>query len=185
MTPFLKSEKVNLCLIDESMKSRYLKFINDQEVTRLLDVGTFPQSEVDMNEYIADHNKDMLLGICVESQYDRSTYKKEKYTYIGNIKFHKRDVKNGHGEIGMFIGDKHYQHKGYGEAALKLLVDHLFSRVNINKLNAVIVETNIPSKKLFEKIGFNPEGYIREMFYYNGTYLDMVHYGLLRKEYIN
>ncbi len=75
------------------------------------------------------------------------------------------------------------QAKGYGEKALGAIIEFGFKRLNLYRLEAEVIDGNIPSVKLMRKFGFVEEGRLREAKYVNGIYKDLLRFGLLRKEY--
>lgn len=52
--------------------------------------------------------------------------------------------------------------KGYTSEAVKLLVNHLFSTLDIERLESVTDIENIPSQRVLEKNGFKREGILRK-----------------------
>lgn len=87
------------------------------------------------------------------------------------------------GELSFYIG-KDYQNKGYAGEALKIFLEHVFNRLNLYRLEAEAYEYNNPSIKLLEKAGFVFEGRAREAKFSNRKYIDILRYGLLKKEYM-
>lgn len=55
--------------------------------------------------------------------------------------------------------------------------------MKLNRIEALIDENNIPSKKLLEHFGFNWEGVMRGHYLVNGIFEDSVLYSLLQSEY--
>lgn len=173
---FLSGNKVNLCLLDNNADlSEYLSWINDQKTTLYMDSGKYPQTLKHLREYIQRQyeQSNIFLGI----------FKRKDGKHIGNINLHSIDHHNRTAEIGIMIGNRKEQRKGYGSEALELIIFHGFMRLNLNKLCAGVVAENISSIKLFERTGFKLEGTLREHFYLNGVYHDALRYGLLRHEY--
>jgi putative acetyltransferase len=57
---------------------------------------------------------------------------------------------------------------------------HLLNKAqqqNIHKVNLQVVADNHPAIRLFQKLGFEPEGRIRHAFHNNGKYLDIIPMG--------
>ena len=174
LTVFIRGDRIDLCVLDpEGDLAAYEAWVNDQETTRYMAVGKRPTTRRELQEYIAGY-KGLLLGLCV----------RQGGAHVGNIALHSLDAQNRQGEVGILIGDSASRGKGYGTEALKLLADHAFRRMNLNKLTAGLVDGNIASQKAFEKAGFRREGTLREHFYLDGRYLDYFRYGLLRREFL-
>ncbi|PIQ85209.1 MAG: GNAT family N-acetyltransferase [Candidatus Omnitrophica bacterium CG11_big_fil_rev_8_21_14_0_20_45_26] len=177
-TPFLESKRLILhALKPEVDLCHYLSWINDQETTRFMGSGRFPNFLSDLKRYISHYRqvKDgMLLGIAT----------KKGRKHIGNITLHQIDNRNQLAEIGVIIGQKTARGKGYAQEAIRLVAEHAFMRLNLNKVCAGIVEGNEASKRAFEKVGFKVEGRLKHHFYLDNQFLDVFRLGLLRKDYV-
>ncbi|NIT99570.1 MAG: GNAT family N-acetyltransferase, partial [Nitrosopumilaceae archaeon] len=89
---------------------------------------------------------------------------------------------NRKAEISILISPE-YQDKGYGKEALLMLMRFAFKKMNLYRLEAEVIDYNDKAKSLFEKVGFIPEGRLREAKYNDGKYYDVLRYGMLRHEY--
>lgn len=89
---------------------------------------------------------------------------------------------NRKAEVSIFLDPRH-QGKGLGKQALKKLIDFAFQTMNLYRLEAEVVDYNEAAKKLFPGAGFREEGRLREAKFFEGSYHDILRYGLLRREY--
>ena len=89
---------------------------------------------------------------------------------------------NRKAQIGIALAPEH-QGQGYGERALRAIIRYGFMRMNLQRLEAEVIEYNQPAQKLFEKLGFVLEGRLRQAKYCEGKYYDVLCFGLLRAEY--
>ncbi len=107
----------------------------------------------------------------------------EKYPMkvIGEIRASNIDQYHS-SEIGLWIIPE-CRHKGYASEALQLLLEFIFGRANINRIEARIASTNTDSINFFERNGFVHEGILRETTYYNFKYQDTVVMSMLKSEY--
>lgn len=64
--------------------------------------------------------------------------------------------------LGIFIGEKSFWHKGYGEEATRLLLDYAFNLLNLHSVMLGVFEFNQNAVHLYEKIGFRRIGMQRE-----------------------
>ena len=94
------------------------------------------------------------------------------------------DNNNKNCEIGIKLA-RSAQGKGIGTEAIKRAVDYAFRHLNMHRIYARILEDNIASRKLFEKIGFVFEGKQRQAVFKNGKYNDLCLYGLLEEDYLH
>ncbi len=96
---------------------------------------------------------------------------------LRNIKWYNRKA-----ELSIFIADK-YQGKGYGKNALLGVIKYAFETMNFYRLEAEVLDYNDRAKTMIEKMGFIPEGRLRQAKYYEGKYYDILRYGILKSEY--
>lgn len=101
---------------------------------------------------------------------------------IGGIGLDNINERNGRFSISMRINHD-YRGKGYGTAALKLLLDYAFNERRLHKFNAVLVDGNVASETMLKKLGCVKEGLRREVFYHQGRYWNELCYGLIDSEF--
>lgn len=85
-------------------------------------------------------------------------------------------------EISYQIFGSHHAGKGYTSEAVDLLVDYLFGRKRVNRLQLNIHPANEASKRVAQKCGFTFEGVMRECWFHRGEYQDLEIWSLLRAE---
>ena len=169
----LKGKKVNLRIIEEEDYAEYKEWSNSLEF-----VGEhFFSRQVSKTEIVKWYSERSL---------DSGTFiieKKDK-TKIGVLHFFPTKF-GGYctlTEIGyLLLPDE--RGKGYCTEAIKLIVDYLFLLKNIPRIQAVINENNVGSKRVLEKNGFIKEGTLRKMGFIRGKYGDGTIYSLLREEW--
>ncbi len=67
--------------------------------------------------------------------------------------------------------------------ALRTLVDHAFTTLDLNRLEADIDPRNLASAKTLERLGFQQEGLLRERWIVGDEISDTAFDGLLRREW--
>ena len=87
--------------------------------------------------------------------------------------------------VGISIAEDDYLNRSYGTEALKLWVKHLFANSEYHKLCLDTWSFNPRMMRVAEKIGFIPEGCQRHLQFWEGEWLDLIHYGMLREEWEN
>lgn len=85
-------------------------------------------------------------------------------------------------EIGAALVPEHRGH-GVGSAAQRLVVDHLFRFTTAHRLEALTDEENTAERRALERIGFQQEGVLREVVFFNGSWRNTVIYALLRRDH--
>lgn len=162
-------------LLISDVTQRYVDWLNDPEVNQFIDIRDVKQNIDMVREYVQSYegkNNKLLLGI----------FEKGKYLHIGNITISSIDWKNGAGSVGIAVGDKVYWGKGYATEALSLASDFSFSRLKLHRLEAWISANNLPSQKLFKKVGFVQEGILKDRVKFDTKYVDALIFGLVNKE---
>jgi RimJ/RimL family protein N-acetyltransferase len=103
-------------------------------------------------------------------------------TNVGAFNLNSIDERNGTFSIGIQV-DRDHRGKGYGTAAMEILLDYAFNERRLNKFNVSVIEGNIGSATMLEKLGCIQEGIRREMIFTQGKYKDEILYGLTRSEF--
>ncbi|ADG82776.1 GNAT family N-acetyltransferase [Thermincola potens] len=108
----------------------------------------------------------------------------EKGVPIGFMSVTEIDKFNRKVELGMLIGEKKYWGQGYGTDALLTVINYLFNKLGFNRVGVEVFRYNERARRLYEKLGFVQEGVQREGLYKNGTYVDIILMGLLKKDFL-
>ncbi|MEL6177319.1 MAG: GNAT family protein, partial [Myxococcota bacterium] len=87
-------------------------------------------------------------------------------------------------EIGITLGDRAYRGQGLGREAVSHGLDILFRHFNIHRVTAHILETNTRSVALFEQVGFQHDGLMREDTWWEGRRVGTLILSKLRSEHM-
>lgn len=101
---------------------------------------------------------------------------------VGGINLNSIDEKNGTFSIGVQI-DRDHRGKGYGTAAMEIVLRYAFYERRLNKYYGSVLEGNIASATMLRKLGCVEEGRRRQMVYTQGRYYDEILFGLTRSEF--
>lgn len=74
---------------------------------------------------------------------------------------------------------------GLAVEASKMLIEYGFNTLNINKITSDVFPNNESIIKLLEKMGFKEEGRLKEHYFHQGKFKDVVIYSLLRNDFNN
>ncbi len=85
--------------------------------------------------------------------------------------------------IGVCICEDEYLNKGLGTEAFGLWIDYLFANSDIHRIGFATYSLNPRMIRVGEKLGFVHEGTDREIICWQNTWLDRLHFGLLRTEW--
>ena len=103
--------------------------------------------------------------------------------HIGNIALQRIDRRSKNAEFAILIGDKKFWGRGYGEEAARLILDYGFKFLGLERIGAGTFSTNLGMRKLAKKLGMRREGLRRRAFLKNGKFVDIMEFGLLKKEF--
>ena len=107
----------------------------------------------------------------------------EATTTIGVVGLTGIDWVNQRAEASIYLHFDCPRRQGYGEAALRALCDYGFKTVNLHCVYAEIFDNNEASRRLFEKVGFTHEGFLRERYWIDGVWVHSRIMSLLSKEW--
>lgn len=102
---------------------------------------------------------------------------------VGTIGLLSIDRKNSKAEYYIAMGETAYKRKGVAKEASRLLLQYGFEKLGLNRIYLFTETGNIAAQRLFERVGFQPEGTIREDIMRNGNYVDRIMYGYLKSGY--
>ncbi|MCH3918806.1 MAG: GNAT family N-acetyltransferase [Spirochaetia bacterium] len=74
------------------------------------------------------------------------------------------------------------RHTGLGKEALSLGIDIAFKGLGLHRIEANIIPTNIPSKRLAMSMGFSYEGTSKDYLFIDGNWRDHGHYVLINRQ---
>ena len=98
---------------------------------------------------------------------------------VGHVDVNQTDRRT---EIGYWIAQD-YEGRGIVTRAVRTLVTHAFSELNLNRVEIQAGESNPRSRAIPERLGFKLEGTIREGEWVIDHYVSLAVYGLLRSEW--
>lgn len=153
-----------------------VRWRNDDSVTSLLGGGKYFVSNEIEKQWVQNtisQNKDIKLAICTV----------EENLYIGNVYLTNIDYISRKAHSHILIGNHDFWNDGYGTEAMSLLLDYAFNHKNLRRIEALVLEDNIASQKMHEKLGYKREGFLRESVYKDGRYKNQICYALLKSEY--
>jgi len=103
---------------------------------------------------------------------------------VGTVGLSHIDWRSRVAEFGWFlIGESKRRSWGYGKEAIFLLLDYAFNHLNLNKIWLQTMALNKAALAVYQKMGFQDEGILREQKFKGGKYIDIYVYGLLRREF--
>lgn len=165
-------EPVYLRSLEMEDLARIHRWHNDPELYaslvpphRFVSVATVEQW---LRQRIAYSTDEVALAICLSANSE----------HIGNIYLRNINWVARHAVLNMFIGDPAHQSKGYGQAAIRLVMGHAFENLGLLRLCLKVIADNERAVKAYEKCGFQVEGRLRRHAYKEGQFKDVLYMGV-------
>ena len=174
LPPFLVGERIRLrALTAADVDGPYLSWFNDPEVSRLNSHHVFPYTREQALEWVAalpGRRDALVLAIELDGR------------HVGNISLQDIDPVGRGAELAIVL-DRSVWGEGVGSEAAELIVEHGFSALNLHRIGCGTVAANHGMRRLAERLGMTQEGVRREAVWTDGSYHDIIEYGLLVGEW--
>ena len=154
-------------------------WVNDIEVNQYLGFWQKPQSLVETERFVErcltqDAAHGVELAICLKDDPE------ERYIGACGLTI---DARNRWANLGIVIGRKDLHGQGLGRDAILTLLDYAFGFLNLNKVSLDHAEFNERGARCYRACGFREEGHVRQRWFRDGRYWDMVNLGITREEF--
>lgn len=138
-------------LLQEARLSTYVNWLQDEKVTQYLEVRSDQVSQTSITRALSCESPSLESHFFV--------LELEQLGFIGTLRIHSisRDRVNT-GEVGLMIGDRAQQGKGFGSQALSQACRLGKEAFNLNQLTAGCYQANSASYRLFTSHGFECVG---------------------------
>jgi RimJ/RimL family protein N-acetyltransferase len=165
----IAGEHVILRAFERDDAERCYRWMNDPNIVRTLK-SRYPiafQNEIEWLE------RAMKVSVS-DSERHFAIERKEDRAHIGNASIHDIDWVSRTAAFGLFVGEPSAWNRGFGTDAIRTLVRFAFEEMNLRKLNIDVFDYNDRAKHVLEAQGFVQEGRLRQQFYREGAYHDIV-----------
>lgn len=174
-------DKIRLRAIERTDIPRFVRWMNDPEVTQFLLMSSPLSTAMEEKWFDAQLERPPHLGQIFAME----VLVEGGWIHIGNTGLHNVDPVNRSAEFGIVIGEKEHWNKGFGTLATRLTVLHGFDHLNLNRIYLEVFETNPRAMKAYEAAGFTREGVLRKAIFKNGRYIDVFIMSILQSEWMN
>ncbi|PTX15076.1 ribosomal-protein-alanine N-acetyltransferase [Pontibacter mucosus] len=106
---------------------------------------------------------------------------KESQKVIGSCGFHNWYEEHERAELGYSLHEN-FRGRGFMHEALTCVIEHGFKVMKLNRIEAFVGPSNLPSIRVIEKLGFTREGLLKEHYKINDHIYDSIVYSLLRSK---
>jgi len=119
-----------------------------------------PYSKYILHQYIENSNRDIVESKQLRLIIELSS--KEFGEPIGTIDLFDIDLYNKRAGIGILIAKEVHRNKGYAGEALTLIEEYALKHLHIRQIHCKINEDNLPSLKLFQRMGYVITGQLKQ-----------------------
>lgn len=103
--------------------------------------------------------------------------------YLGNVGLHAIHWPSRVGRLACIIANRAEMGKGYGSAAIRAALGWAFRDARLHKVWLMCFRANTRAQGIYRRIGFIDEGILREEYFHQGSWHDMVRMSLLDREW--
>lgn len=175
--PTIETDRLLLRQVTAEDAQDMLTYLSDPIVVKHMGLEPFETindvlGEIEWYESIFSKSSGMRWGITL----------KDHGKVIGTCGFLNMATKHKRSEVGFELS-KQYWGKGIASEALSAVVKYGYNQLQLERIEALIEPTNIPSQKLVEKQGFIREGLLRHYEFTCGKFDDLFMYSILKKDF--
>ncbi len=125
----LYGKRIRLRGNERSDLPKFVEWLNDPEVRRYLSMS------MPISQAVEEHwFENMLKRPAEEQSLGIEIKDKDGWKLIGNCGFFDLNWRTRSAEVGLFIGEKSCWNKGYGTEVMRLLLQHGFGTLNLNRI---------------------------------------------------
>lgn len=103
--------------------------------------------------------------------------------HVGNTGLYHIDWIHRRAEFWILIGEEDYARQGIGTEVGLLMQRYAFKNLNLNKLYLNVGLNNKGAINLYTKLNFVQEGILKDHYYIDGKYLDVITMEILRRNF--
>lgn len=174
----LESKRLYLTKIINDHASDIFEYLSNDIVTRYLGM----ESIINIEEAYAIINK-INTNYSEGKSIRWGIIHKDSNKLIGTIGYDAIQIKNKRADVGYDI-NLNYWRRGFATEAINEIIKFGFTKLDLNRIGAVVFPDNIASLNLLEKVGFTKEGILREYIIQSNIERSCVVLSLLKKEYL-
>jgi RimJ/RimL family protein N-acetyltransferase len=162
------------CILEDAEK--WAEWFNDLEVT--LTLGDEAHTPFSLPK-----TEESVRNIIDKQEHVFSIIDLETDACIGRTILFSIDHLNRKAMFGIFIGDKSYWGKGYGQEATRLTLDYGFSLLNLNNITLGVLAFNKRAIHAYENAGFKQVGRRRQVQIIDNKKYDVILMDILAEEF--
>lgn len=171
--PLLNGDTIYLeGLSHKHVCERYARWLNDKQVCKENRHGKVYNTIEMTRDYVESVDKSENIAVF-------AIITKKENKHIGNICLENISWEDNSGEIAILIGEKEFWGKGIATKAYRLIIDYGFNTLDLHRLFSDMTTRNKAMIRVAEKVGMSREGILKEAFFKDGEYVDVVKYSII------
>ena len=175
--PELRTERLLLRPFKLSDAETVAKLANAKEIAQYTQNIPYPYGVDDAREFIGQHADAFRKGEFVVLAITR----RDGGALMGTIGL-TLNWEHDKAEMGYWIGLP-YWNRGYCSEAARAMLDYGFDTLGLHRIQASHFQNNPASGRVMQKVGMKREGCLRGAVKKWDEYIDLVYYGMLRREW--
>lgn len=175
--PYLKTKRLILRKLTYADSPALFEYFSQDIVTEYYDLSTL-QSLVEAENLIRAWN----LSYTTQRAIRWAIVLKNTNKVIGTCGLHNIHKKHYRAEIGYDLHPKFWQ-QGYMTETIIAIQKYGFKKLKLHRIEALVFSSNIGSKKLLHKVGFQSESVLRDYFLAKGCWVDGEMFSVLKNEW--
>ena len=170
----LIGKKIKLLPLEKEDLPRSRSWVNDTFINSKM-LRVLPVTRVEQERWYEDIVQDpSKIVFAIKTLNDEE--------HIGNTGFYHIDWIHRRAEFWILIGERNFWGHGIGSDVVSLMQRYAFNNLNLNKLYVNVGVDNQEAIALYKKLNFVQEGMLKEHYYIEGKYLDIMRMAILRKD---
>ncbi len=175
--PALDTERLHLRQSRLTDADAIFAVLSQEEVTRHYNLS--PLTSVDQARAIVERR---AAAFACQERIRWAIARREDDGVIGSCGFVQWNRNDARAEIGYELAPE-WQGRGLMREALTAMLAFGFGPMQLNRVEALVVPGNAPSRHLLLRLGFQQEGLLRQHGFWKGQFHDLHLFSLLKKDW--
>jgi len=138
-----------------------------------------PLKIADLDAYLQDANHPLYSDRLIYTAVDRTSNRA-----VGHIALTRMDREHRSARLSrVLVGDHEARGKGYGRQMIQEALRIGFDTLGMHRITLGVLDYNTQAKSLYESIGFQQDGLMRDALYQNNQYYNLCEMSMLEEEW--
>jgi RimJ/RimL family protein N-acetyltransferase len=168
---------VRLRPLAESDVDHIMTWVNDPEITG--NIAAFSGHAFSRDDEIAYVRRTLASKTDIVFSIEEASSGR----YLGQTGIHQIHDRSKVGRLACIVAAKGDHGRGFGTGAIRLVLDHAFGPLGLHKMWLMVFRHNERGRRIYGKLGFVEEGILREEYWHQNGWYDMVRMSMLAREW--